>query len=124
MKKVNYFYLLFPAMSDLISSTLQLVALNFVNPSIYLMIRGGTILTTAFFTICFLKRKLKKYHYLGCFLSLVGVTIVGVTNFAYGSGHSSPYPTSTVNIGIFLLVLSLFSQGIQFVSEEKLFEVY
>ena len=88
------------------------------------MMRGGVILITALCTIFFLKKKLKKYHYFGCLIVLIGITMVGISNFAFSSGQDSKWPASTVAIGMVLLILSLFTNGILFVSEEKLFEMF
>ena len=50
--------------------------------------------------------------------------MVGISNFAFSSGQDSKWPASTVAIGMVLLILSLFTNGILFVSEEKLFEMF
>lgn len=44
---MNKFLLAIPAFCDFIASTLQCIALNFISGSVYQMIRGGTIITTA-----------------------------------------------------------------------------
>lgn len=90
-KEVNYnkFLLAIPAMSDLITSTLQYVALNFVAGSVYQMMRGGAIVTTFIFSIVFLKMKAQRNQVAGSILALIGVFIVGASSLIFSSSSSS-----------------------------------
>jgi len=56
--KVNYGWLAVPAMCDLLASTLAYISLNYIPPSIYQMLRGGAIISTAFMSKFFLKKKI------------------------------------------------------------------
>lgn len=76
-------------MCDFITSTLHYIALNFVSGSIYQMMRGGTIVTTLLFSITILKVKVQPKMIVGAMLAVVGVIIVGVSNFIFASGSSS-----------------------------------
>lgn len=80
---MNILYLAIPASLDLISSTLQLTALNFIPGSVYQMMRGGTIITTFIFSICFLKAKILRHMVVGSVLALIGITVVGVSNVLF-----------------------------------------
>ncbi len=53
------------------------------------MLRGGLILFTALFSKIFLKKTLYAHHYIGCILAIVGITVVGVSNFAFGNTGSA-----------------------------------
>lgn len=89
---MNKFWLAIPAFCDFITSTLQYIALNFISGSVYQMMRGGTIVTTTIFSICFLGAKVQKYQFFGAGLALFGVVVVGVSNFVFSdstSGSSS-----------------------------------
>lgn len=79
----NKFLLAIPAISDLITSTLQYVALNFVAGSIYQMMRGGAIVTTFLFSMIFLKMKAQRNQVAGSVLALIGVVIVGASSLAF-----------------------------------------
>jgi len=79
----NKFLLAIPAISDLITSTLQYVALNFVAGSVYQMMRGGAIVTTFIFSIIFLKMKAQKNQIAGSALALIGVFIVGASSLIF-----------------------------------------
>jgi drug/metabolite transporter (DMT)-like permease len=111
----NKFILAIPAISDLITSTLQYVALNFVTGSVYQMMRGGTIVSTFLFSIVFLKMKAQKNQIAGSALALVGVFIVGASSliFTKSSGSGSDMQV----VGYILLIASLFTNGFQFVFE-------
>jgi hypothetical protein len=45
-----------PAFFDLLTSTMQFVAFNFISGSAYQMMKGGSIVTTFIFSITFLKK--------------------------------------------------------------------
>ena len=93
----NVFLLAIPAISDLVTSTLQYVALNFVTGSVYQMMRGGSIVTTFVFSMIFLKMKAKKNQIAGSALALVGVLIVGASSLAFADSSSSGSDTVNLN---------------------------
>jgi len=70
-------------MIDLISSTLQLVALNFVAGSVYQMIRGGTIVATFVLSILVLGMQVKRKQIAGSLLALIGIIIVGISSVTF-----------------------------------------
>lgn len=82
-----------PALSDLITSTLQYVALNFIPGSVYQMMRGGAIVSTFLFSIVFLKTKVIRCQIVGSALALIGVFVVGVSNMAFSDSSSSDTDT-------------------------------
>lgn len=86
--KINKLLLAIPAISDLITSTLQYVALNFIPGSVYQMMRGGTIVTTFIMSILFLKTKVKKHQIIGSSFALLGVFIVGLSNMIFSDPSS------------------------------------
>ena len=69
---------LLPAILDLFTSTLAYIALSFTPGSVWQMSRGGVIITTAIFSKLILKNNFSKAAKLGCFLTLVGITLVQV----------------------------------------------
>jgi len=92
-----------PAFFTCIASTLQLVSLNFIASSVYQMLRGGTVVTTFLFSICFLKIKVAKYQVVGSILVVIGILVVGVSALAFSSSatssrNSSISTGSTVNL--------------------------
>ncbi|CAD8069359.1 unnamed protein product [Paramecium sonneborni] len=128
--KVNYGWVAIPAMCDLTASTLAYISLNYIPPSIYQMLRGGAIISTAVMSKFFLKRKIKNFQWFGCGLVLVGITLVGMSSFLFPPKQDKNDEDSKTEIGaayfisVGLLLLSVIMNGLQFVSEEKLFDVY
>lgn len=82
---MNKLYLFIPAFFDLLSSTMQFMALNFIPASAYQMLRGGTIITTFLFSVTLLKQKIKRSMLIGTGSALVGVIIVGTANTIYST---------------------------------------
>ncbi len=72
------------------------------------MLKGGTIILTAIFSVLFLKRKLKSYHYIGIILTVIGITIVGLSSFLI-SGEDGDQDEDFGNrfIGLGLVLISL-----------------
>jgi len=68
---------------DLIAAILNSIALNYVTGSVYQMMRGGTIAATFFFSVYSLKLSAKKHQFIGSGLAILGLLIVGVSNYLY-----------------------------------------
>ncbi len=95
---MNVFLFAIPAISDLITSTLQYVALNFVAGSVYQMMRGGAIVTTFIFSMIFLKMKAQRNQVAGSAMALIGILIVGASSLLFAESGSSS--TDTVHLYI------------------------
>lgn len=77
---MNPLYLAVPAICDLLTSTLQFFALNFVTASGYNMFTGGNIITCFIFSVFFLKITPLRSQIMGSILSVIGISIVGLAN--------------------------------------------
>lgn len=86
---MNKFWLAVPALCDFITSTLQYIALNFISGSVYQMMRGGTIITTAIFARFFLKTQVQKHQIAGCAFAFIGVFVVGLSNMLFKGNNST-----------------------------------
>jgi len=87
--RFNIFLFAIPAFCDCMGSTLQLIALNFINSSVYQIIRGGTIVTTFLFSILILKTKAERYQVLGSILAFIGVLVVGISAVVFSESAQS-----------------------------------
>jgi drug/metabolite transporter (DMT)-like permease len=87
--RVNYLLIAIPASADLMTSTLQYIALNYISPSIYQMLRGGVIIVTAIFSMLFLKKKPTRAEIFGCCLAVFGIMIVGLSAVLFSSSKAS-----------------------------------
>jgi len=59
---------------DLIATLLSYIALNMVASSVWQISRGGVIVTTAIFSVIFLKKRFDRSAVCGCILAFVGIT--------------------------------------------------
>lgn len=85
------------ALCDVMASTMQSIALNFIAGSAYQMMRGGTIATTFLFTILYLKQKARRNQIVGSGLAVVGVLLVGVANLAFSASSSGSSNTVSLD---------------------------
>lgn len=98
-----------PSAFDLSATILMNIGLIWVNASIFQMMRGAELIFAALFGVFFLKRKLIKEHYIGIFMSTVGITMVGSASMLAGSGHGA----GTVSEQAFGMGLIIAAQAVQ-----------
>ena len=115
--KAKIWYFLFPAVFDILGSSISSISLSFLPSSIYQMFRGAIIIFTCTASILFLKNKYYRHHFLGICIVVVGLIIVGVN--AALSGSSDEFDSKII-LGIFLVTLSQVFSCFLFVSEEKI----
>ena len=120
-KKAKFWYFLFPALFDILGSSISSISLSFLPSSIYQMFRGAIIIFTCTASILFLKNKYYRHHFLGICIVVIGLIIVGLN--AALSGSSGEFD-SKVLLGIFLVVLSQVFSCMLFISEEKILKNY
>ena len=120
-KKAKFWYFLFPALFDILGSSISSISLTFLPSSIYQMFRGAVIIFTCTASILFLKNKYYRHHFLGICIVVIGLIIVGLN--AALSGSSGEFD-SKVLLGIFLVVLSQVFSCMLFISEEKILKHY
>ena len=119
-KKAKFWYFLFPALFDILGSSISSISLSFLPSSIYQMFRGAIIIFTCTASILFLKNKYYRQHFLGICIVVIGLIIVGV-NAAMGGKEEFD---SKIILGIFLVTLSQVFSCFLFVSEEKILKNY
>ena len=61
------------------------IALNFIDGSVYQILRGGIIIFTYLFSFIYLKARPSKVKLVGCIVVLSGLLIVGVVNFIFST---------------------------------------
>ena len=119
-KKAKFWYFLFPALFDILGSSISSISLSFLPSSIYQMFRGAIIIFTCTASILFLKNKYYRQHFLGIVIVVIGLIIVGI-NAALGGNDEFD---SKIILGIFLVTLSQVFSCFLFVSEEKILKNY
>jgi drug/metabolite transporter (DMT)-like permease len=73
-----------PAICDMTATSCMYVGLNWTYASVFQMLRGSVIIFTGIFSVLFLKRKLKGYHWLGMLFVLAGLFLVGIASIFQG----------------------------------------
>lgn len=76
-RNFNAFIFMPPALCDMTATSLMYIGLNLTTSSSFQMLRGALIIFTGIFSIIFLKKKLKLFHWIGMFLVTAGLVIVG-----------------------------------------------
>lgn len=66
-----------PATCDLITTTLNVFGLIYINVSIFQMLRGAQIIFTSILSIIVLKKRLEGYEIMGICIVIVSLTLVG-----------------------------------------------
>jgi drug/metabolite transporter (DMT)-like permease len=103
-----------PAMCDMTATSLMYVGLNLTYASTYQMLRGSVVIFTGLMSMFFLKRRLQKYQWLGMFLVLCGLGVVGLVSAGGGDDDASD-----PMLGNVLIVAAQIVVAAQMVIEEK-----
>jgi len=117
-----YFFMAIPAIFDLGATALCMTGLQYVDVSIYQMLRGSGIIFVALMKQNVLGDRLFTYQWIGVAWNVVSVVIVGATAVLNESAQSSDGYTQVENkaaTGVVLIILGAFIQAMQFAFEEK-----
>ena len=117
----KHFYFALPALCDACATTLNLIGLLKCATSVYQMLRGFLIIVTSIFTVVFIKKHLHRYKWLGVFMILVGLTIVGLVAVLSSQGSSQ---VDTEALGVALILIAQVFSASQFIIEEKILTLY
>jgi drug/metabolite transporter (DMT)-like permease len=83
---MNKLYLAIPAFFDLITSCFQVISIQFISASLYIMLRGGSVISVYLISVFYLKSSVKKYQTFGVMFVILGIIIVGI-NDTYFLSH-------------------------------------
>ena len=118
-----YFYLITPACFDLTATFLSMCGLNYVNVSIYQMLRGAAIVFVAILKQFFLNDPLNNYQWIGIFWNVVAILLVGGVAMVTPQGASGSDDAASQNddpgLGIALILLSALVGAFQYAFEER-----
>ena len=118
-KKPKIWYFLFPATLDILGSTISLIGLFYLSSSIFQMFRGALIIFVCIATIIIIKAKYYRHHFLGIFLVILGLIIVGLNEILKEDSNSQ-----NPILGIFLVLLSQIFTCFQLIIQEKILKGY
>ena len=117
----KFYYFLFPAFFDVLASTSTSISLTYLAPSIYQMFRGAIIIFTCLGSIIFLKTKYHRHHFLGIFIVICGLIIVGLNAVLFDDNKNTDDHPST---GIILVLTGQIFAASMFITEEKLLKKF
>ena len=115
-----YFFLAIPAIFDLVATALCMMGLQYLDVSIYQMLRGSGIIFVALMKQHVLKEHLQTFHWVGVFWNVVSVVIVGATALLGSGGEdggSTNVSSAETFLGVCLMMAGAFVQALQFVFE-------
>ncbi|XP_072036666.1 solute carrier family 35 member F6-like [Amphiura filiformis] len=110
-----------PAMCDMCGTSLMYIGLALTYASSFQMLRGAVIIFTGLLSVAFLGKKLKVYEWLGMFVVLAGLIIVGVTDLLEDKGG---LPLNNILTGDLLIIMAQIITATQMVVEEKFLKQY
>lgn len=106
-----------PAMCDMTATSIMYVALNMTSASSFQMLRGAVIIFTGLLSVAFLGRKLIRSQWVGIFITILGLIIVGLADFLSSSEKKGNL--SDVITGDLLIIMAQIIAAVQMVLEEK-----
>ena len=116
--------LILPAMCDLTATSLMYVGLGLTDASIFQMLRGSVVVFTAIFSVVFLKRKLRAYHWTGVVLVVIGTGIVGAQSLVCKADTPATTTGGSAMLGNVLIIVAQLIVATQMVVEEKFIGAY
>lgn len=117
-QRFNPFLFLPPAMCDMTATSIMYVALNMTSASSFQMLRGAVIIFTGLLSVAFLGRRLALNQWIGIFVTILGLVIVGLADFVSGNKDDS-HKLSEVITGDLLIIMAQIIVSVQMVLEEK-----
>lgn len=125
-----YFFLAVPAVFDLAATALCMMGLQYLDVSIYQMLRGSAIIFVALMKQHVLKERLHSFHWVGVGWNVVSVVLVGATALLAAASlggtddeSNADGTSSKALLGVCLLLAGAFVQGLQYVFEERLMKL-
>lgn len=111
---------------DILGSSLAAIGLVYIDASVWMMFRGSMIIFAGFLSCLFLKKKMGVKHWLGIFVTAVGLVLVGVASILRQKPDDDPnkQSTETTIIGIMFIVVGQLLSASQMVLQELFMSKY
>lgn len=109
-------------MMDLLATSTMYVGLNLTFASSFQMLRGAVIVFTGLLSVAFLNRQLTFVKWLGIAFILMGLGIVGLSDFT--TNGASGFGKNNMITGDLLIVMAQIISATQMVYEEKYISKY
>mmetsp|Transcript_89240 Transcript_89240/g.139700 ORF Transcript_89240/g.139700 Transcript_89240/m.139700 type:complete len:435 (+) Transcript_89240:62-1366(+) len=121
------YYFLLPASCDVIGTGIAAVALMFINAAVWQMLRGAIVIFSAALAVLFLKRRLYMYHWFGVVITVVGLSLIGLSAILEQSStppHTHSSDAGHTTLGVVLVVVAQVFSAFQMSFEEYLLTGY
>ncbi|XP_058821492.1 solute carrier family 35 member F6 [Topomyia yanbarensis] len=118
-REFSPFILFIPAMCDMIATSIMYVGLNLTYASSFQMLRGSVIIFVGVLSVAFLNRTLVSREWTGILFIILGLAVVGVSDFVSNDGDNSTYSRNNVITGDLLIILAQIITAVQMVYEER-----
>lgn len=113
-----------PAAFDLLATALSCIGIMYLPASVWQMLRGSALVFCALQSVCFLKRRMYAFNWIGLTICVVGITTVGVANVLGGNSESADSDKgpdmATLLFGMGLTLMGQIVQAAQVIAEEWL----
>jgi len=112
-----------PAAFDVLATAMCCMGMLYIPASVWQMLRGSAIVFCALLSVCFLKRKLYAFNWIGLVIAVFGITMVGLSNIlSNGSDESSSNSSDVAELtfGMTLVISGMVVQAGQVIAEEWL----
>ena len=120
-QKFSCFVFVIPACCDVLGTSTMYVGLNLTYASSFQMLRGAVIIFTALLSVIFLGSKLQVYHWVGMFMVVIGLIVVGLGDVI---GESNTGDPNSILTGDLLIVAAQMIAAIQMTVEQELVKGY
>uniref|UniRef100_A0A1L8DUU7 Protein with signal anchor n=1 Tax=Nyssomyia neivai TaxID=330878 RepID=A0A1L8DUU7_9DIPT len=114
----NPFILFIPAMCDMIATSTMYIGLNLTYASSFQMFRGSVIIFVGVLSVAFLNRVLKGREWSGIIFVIIGLAIVGLSDFLANDGGID-HSRNNVITGDLLIITAQVITSVQMVYEER-----
>lgn len=94
------------------------IGLNMTYASSFQMFRGAVIIFVALLSVAFLRRRLIAREWVGIFIIVIGLALVGISDMT-GSSDSSEHKQNEIITGDLLIFMAQIITAVQMVYEEK-----
>mmetsp|Transcript_43888 Transcript_43888/g.105897 ORF Transcript_43888/g.105897 Transcript_43888/m.105897 type:complete len:469 (+) Transcript_43888:87-1493(+) len=114
-----YFFLAIPSIFDLAATALCMMGLQYIDVSIYQLLRGSGIIFVALMKQHVLGDHLFSFQWVGVFWNVMAVFLVGGTAILNESENDDEDKSGDALLGVILVMAGAVVQAMQFVFEEK-----
>ncbi|KRY61494.1 Solute carrier family 35 member F6 [Trichinella britovi] len=87
-QKFNFLIFLPATLCDMTATSIMYIGLTMTNASSFQMLRGATVIFTGIFSVAFLGMTLAVFKWIGMFLVLCGLIVVGVSDMMFSSSSA------------------------------------